>query len=67
MNKRLSIIAAVAALGATAAHAELREDVPALDHVFPIVLENHNSYTSFESQGILDRASAPHLQVLSKT
>jgi hypothetical protein len=46
------------AVGMPAAQALAREDdhdnVPKLDHVFVIVLENHNSFTSFGSIGILD-------------
>jgi len=33
-------------------------DVPALDHVFVLVLENHNAYKSFGSSGILDNPNA---------
>jgi hypothetical protein len=39
--------------------------VPDLDHAFVIVLENHNSYSSFGSNGILDHPQAPHLQALA--
>jgi len=42
-----------------------RDGVPRLDHVFVIVLENHNSYTSFGSQGILDSPNAPHIRALA--
>ena len=31
------------------------DGVPRLDHVFVIVLENHNSFTSFGSNGIMRR------------
>jgi hypothetical protein len=41
-------------------------DVPALDHVFVLVLENHNAYTSFGSIGILDNPNAPKIQALAK-
>jgi len=40
--------------------------IPHLDHVFVIVLENHNSFTSFGAQGILDSPNAPHIQALAK-
>src|SRR4030081_72718 len=43
------------------------DTVPKLDHVFVIVLENHNSFTSFGSNGILDNPKAPHIQALAKT
>ena len=33
------------------------EGVPQLDHVFVIVLENHNAFTSFGANGILDNRS----------
>jgi glycosyltransferase involved in cell wall biosynthesis len=36
-----------------------QDHVPRLDHVFVIVLENHNSFTSFGSNGIIGRA--PHV------
>jgi phosphatidylinositol-3-phosphatase len=41
-------------------------DVPALDHVFVLVLENHNAFTSFGSNGILDNPNAPKIQALAK-
>ncbi len=41
--------------------------VPRLDHVFVIVLENHNAYTSVGSKGILDNRQAPFMQQLAKT
>jgi hypothetical protein len=41
--------------------------VPRLDHVFVIVLENHNAFTSFGSRGILDpSAPAPNIQAFAK-
>jgi phosphatidylinositol-3-phosphatase len=36
-----------------------------LDHAFVIVLENHNSFTSFGSNGILDNPQAPFIQKLA--
>jgi len=35
-----------------------REGLPELDHIFVIVLENHNS--------ILDNPAAPHIQTLAR-
>lgn len=52
-----------------AARAQEKHDqdgVPKLDHVFVIVLENHNSFTSFGSNGILDNPQAPQLTALAK-
>ena len=71
MKNYLLALSAVTALGVGPAlvHAEpgeSRERVPDLDHVFVIVLENHNSFTSFGSPGILDNPQAPHLQALAK-
>src|SRR5215467_14731902 len=43
-----------------------QDGVPRLDHVFVIVLENHNSFTSFGANGILDNPQAPHIQALAK-
>jgi hypothetical protein len=59
------VVASALSLGAGAAVAE--PPVPSLDHVFVIVLENHNAFTSFGSKGILDNPMAPHLQSLAKT
>lgn len=50
---------------ATLAH-ESHQGVPELDHVFVLVLENHNSFSSFGSPGILDNPNAPHIQALAK-
>src|ERR1700688_4294691 len=38
-----------------------QDGVPRLDHVFVIALENHNSFTSFGSNGILDNPQAPQI------
>lgn len=68
MRKYLLALAATAVLttGTTAlADADTRDGVPALDHVFVIVLENHNSYTSFGYPGILDSPYAPHIGALA--
>jgi hypothetical protein len=43
-----------------------RDGVPKLDHVFVIVLENHNSFRSFGSNGILDNPQAPQITALAK-
>ena len=61
---------AMAAIAATSSAAwagdDSREGVPQLDHVFVLVLENHNAFTSFGSIGILDNPNAPHIQALAK-
>jgi phosphatidylinositol-3-phosphatase len=38
-----------------------------LDHAFVVVLENHNSFTSFDSKGILDNPQAPFIRKLAST
>jgi phosphatidylinositol-3-phosphatase len=43
-----------------------QDGVPRLDHVFVIVLENHNSFTSFGSIGILDNPKAPNIKALAE-
>jgi hypothetical protein len=43
-----------------------QDGVPRLDHVFVIVLENHNSFTSFGSNGILDNPQAPQITALAQ-
>ncbi|HEY0767353.1 MAG TPA: alkaline phosphatase family protein [Steroidobacteraceae bacterium] len=68
MRSYLIGLAAAAALGTAAGAAYAgNEGVPELDHAFVIVLENHNSFTSFGSNGILDNPQAPHLQALAST
>src|SRR5262249_50600617 len=64
----LALIAGVATSSAAApeAHGNGRDRVPELDHVFVIVLENHNSFTSFGSIGILDNPMAPKITALAK-
>jgi len=37
------------------------QSVPRLDHVFVIVLENHNSFDSFGSKGIIGNPEAPNI------
>ena len=67
-NLLIGLTAASAVVGAPGAALadDGREGVPALDHVFVLVLENHNSFTSFGSNGILDNPKAPHIQALAK-
>jgi phosphatidylinositol-3-phosphatase len=43
-----------------------QDGVPKLDHVFVVVLENHNSFTSFGSNGILDNPQAPNIRALAQ-
>jgi phosphatidylinositol-3-phosphatase len=43
-----------------------QDKVPKLDHVFVLVLENHNSFTSFGSIGILDNPQAPQIRALAQ-
>ena len=61
-NYLLGLTAAVV-LGASSAAvgAEGREGVPELDHVFVIVLENHNSFTSFGDTNVGLIVSSPNL------
>ena len=68
MRNYLIGLTAAAAVGAShiAGADESRERVPDLDHVFVIVLENHNAFTSFGANGILDNPKAPHIQALAK-
>ena len=40
------------------------QSVPRLDHVFVIVLENHNSFDSFGSKGIIGNPQAPNITAL---
>src|SRR5215469_5446462 len=69
-TRLLGLVAAVAiAMTMPSARAQDKDNnnhVPKLDHVFVIVLENHNSFTSFGSNGILDNPQAPNLQALAK-
>src|SRR6202163_5131560 len=69
MRNYLIGITAAVVLGASSAGlgAGGREGVPGLDHVFVIVLENHNSFTSFGANAILDNPKAPHIQALART
>jgi len=58
------------AIGIPAARAQNQNNqgqqggVPRLDHVFVIVLENHNSFTSFGSNGIIGNPQAPNITAL---
>ena len=56
------------AVGVPAARAQNnqgnQDGVPRLDHVFVIVLENHNSFDSFSSKGIIGNPQAPNITAL---
>jgi hypothetical protein len=66
MHKYLLALSATAALASGHALADDSGGVPALDHVFVLVLENHNAFTSFGSQGIIGNPAAPHITSLAK-
>src|SRR3984893_1104914 len=67
MHKYLLALSATTALAAGQVLADDRDGgVPALDHVFFLVLENHNAFTSFGAPGILDNPAAPHIAALAK-
>lgn len=72
MHKYLKYLLALSATAAlTSSHALADDDdhgvrVPDLDHVFVLVLENHNAFTSFGSPGIIGNPPAPHITALSK-
>ncbi len=67
MHKYLLALSATMALAAGQTLADEHDGgVPALDHVFVLVLENHNAFTSFGSPGILDNPAAPHISALAK-
>jgi phosphatidylinositol-3-phosphatase len=58
-------ISVALALGIPArAQDDQRDGVPKLDHLFVIVLENHNSFTSFGSNGIIGNPQAPNITAL---
>ena len=65
-NFALCVAATAICAGPLTLHAEARDSVPELDHVFAIVLENHNRYTSFGANGILDNPQAPQIRLLAK-
>jgi len=56
------------AVGVPAARAQNnqgnQDGVPRLDHVFVIVLENHNSFDGFNSKGIIGNPQAPNITAL---
>jgi len=60
MHKYLLALSATAALASGQALAEDGLFVPALDHVFVLVLENHNAFQ------IIGNPAAPHITALSK-
>lgn len=62
----LSAMAAIAGTSSPTWADDSLERVPSLDHVFVLVLENHNSFTSFGSIGILDNPNAQHIQALAR-
>ena len=62
----ISLALSVGIPAARAQEKHERDGVPKLDHVFVIVLENHNSFASFGSNGILDNPQAPQIQALAK-
>ena len=62
----ISLALSVSIPAARAQEKHERDGVPKLDHVFVIVLENHNSFASFGSNGILDNPQAPQIQALAK-
>jgi hypothetical protein len=70
MNSYLLALSASALLAATPpmvfADDNRHDSVPQLDHVFVIVLENHNAFTSFGSEGIIGNPNAPHLTAFSQ-
>src|SRR3984893_19367897 len=61
----LALAAGIPAARAQEKDAREQDGVPRLDHVFVIVLENHNSFTSFGSNGILDNPQAPQITALA--
>jgi len=63
----LALAVTLALLAGTSALSPAADRVPELDHVFVIVLENHNSFTSFGSIGILDNPMAPKITALAHT
>jgi hypothetical protein len=68
MHKYLLALSATAALASGPALTSEGDGrgVPALDHVFVLVLENHNAFTSFGSEGIIGNPNAPHITALSQ-
>jgi hypothetical protein len=72
MHKYLLALSATAALASAPALAGNSGDgggrgkVPDLDHVLVVVLENHNAFTSFGSEGIIGNPNAPHITALAQ-
>src|SRR5215472_12256759 len=62
----LALAAGIPAARAQNNQGQNQDGVPRLDHVLVIVLENHNSFTSFGSIGILDNPQAPNITALAK-
>jgi hypothetical protein len=60
----LAISVALAVGMPARAQEDQQNGVPKLDHVFVIVLENHNSFTSFGSNGIIGNPQAPNITAL---
>lgn len=70
MHKSLKYLLALSATAALTSDQALADGhgvrVPALDHVFVLVLENHNWMTSFGSEGIIGNPNSPYITELSK-
>ena len=70
MKKCLFAFAVILALAVVTPPAQTQNNpgqqdgVSRLDHVFVIVLENHNSFTSFGSNGIIGNPQAPNITAL---
>src|ERR1700680_4254361 len=62
----LALAAGIPAARAQEKDAREQDGVPRLDHVFVIVLENHNTFTSLGSNGILDNPQAPQITALAQ-
>ena len=60
----LALAAGVPTAWAQNQNNQQQDGVPRLDHVFVIVLENHNSFTSFGSNGIIGNPQAPNITAL---
>lgn len=61
----LELVVAMSAARAQNQNNQGQQDgVPRLDHVFVLVLENHNSFTSFGSNGIIGNPQAPNITAL---
>jgi len=65
---RFGLAVLALAVGVPAARAQNnqgnQDGVPRLDHVFVIVLENHNSFGGFNSKGIIGNPQAPNITAL---